>query len=395
MPKNIEMQVLESDGSYEILYPQTISEMVIGLLSDETKELMGLTSENTPDDAFRELYLSIVLDGRALINFTVTGNDGTPCKQVQLASANFCDGNGNKIPIVTTNNEGKISVFVDAISVSVSVSQYANFEDWNHTYSVVFGEQYEESVILNRRNFLKITSSGSCKFSPEIVRVDVTCVGGGGRGGNGDSTVTRSAGGGGGGGGYCTVQEQVSFNVETIYSAIIGAGSTIVSTNSRLEQGGSSSFLNVNADGGYSAKNAYTSLSWQVGGEGNGNGGSGGYSGQGYPDRAGQRGGNGTVAGYSSFTETVIYGGGGGGGSGGGDNFGNPLGGAGGSYGGKGARYYDGVPGSQGQDGFGGGGGGGGGQSNLGDGDGYYTAGGRGGSGCVAIRMYTQETLPL
>lgn len=388
------MNTLGNDGQYEIIYPQTTYEMVIGLLSDETKELMGLTSENTPDDAFKELYLSIVLNGRALINFTVTGDDGTPCKQVQLASANFCDGNGNKLPIVTTNDEGKISVFVDAISVNVSVSQYANFEDWNHTYSVTFGEQYDESVTLNRRNFLKMTSSGSCKFSPEIVRVDVTCVGGGGRGGDGENTSEYGYCGSGGGGGYCTVQEDVSFTPEILYPYAIGAGSNSVNRYGQNYCGGTSNFLEIQATGGQSGYIAGSSEG--VAGIGNGNGGASQWgrataSGD-YRWYNGNPGGSGTVLGYLSFTEMVYYGGGGGAGAGGNSQNWDAVGGNGGSYGGKGGNSAGtAVNGENGQNGFGGGGGGAGATANQ-NWDG--PKGGRGGSGCVAIRMYTQDTLP-
>lgn len=395
MPRNIEMNVL-NNGEYEILYPQTLSECVIGLLSDETKVLMGLTSENTPDDAFRELYLSIVLDGRALINFTVMGNDGTPCKGVQLASSNFCDGNGNKLPTVTTDDNGKISVFVDAISVNVSVSQYANFENWSHTYSVTFGEQYDENVTLNRRNFLKMTSSGSCKFSPEIVRVDVTCVGGGGRCGNSESSSVQGLAGAGGGGGYCTVQENVNFSVESMYNYVIGAGSNDQSENYAGEwegveysYGGTTSFLNVSATGGQSAKDGqYNNF---TGGAGNGKGGDSHESRDDDNGFNGEQGEAGIVLGYSSFTESIYYGGGGGGGGAANASDGRgAVGGMSNGYGGKGGDGWTNQGGENGQNGFGGGGGGAGATANVYD----NATGGRGGSGCVAIRMYTAETLP-
>ena len=365
MPRNIEMNVL-NNGEYEILYPQTLSECVVGLLSDETKVLMGLTSENTPDDAFRELYLSIVLDGRALINFTVMGNDGTPCKGVQLASSNFCDGNGNKLSTVTTDDNGKISVFVDAASVNVTCNNYANFEAWSNTYSVTFGEQYDENVTLNRRNFYKISSSGNYMFSPEIIRIDVSVGGGGGGGGRGGDS-----GGGGGGGGFSAMQENVDFISNTLYSAIIGAGGQGSQGYPDATSGGTSSFMNITGNGGNIGTDGDVGGN---GGSGNGRGGS-----------VGEAGTDGTTYIYISFSSQDLYGGGGGGAT---RTGGKNGGGDGGPY----STTTKVVSGESGINGLGGGGGGG----------GYFSSGtrqsisdgGNGGSGCVAIRMYTAETLP-
>lgn len=390
MSRNIEMNY-KTDTAYEPLYPQTTCDMVIDLLNTDTKSLMGLPSTATGDDAFRELFLAITLDGRALINFNVMGDDGTPCKGVQIESSAFCDSNGNLTPTVETNDEGKVSVFCNNTSVAVSVKNYFDLVDWSHTYSVVFGEQYEETITLTRRNFLKLTSSASKKFSSATVRVDVTTVGGGG---GGDGGYGQTSGndyaysGGGGGGGYCTLKENAGFSANQNYQVTVGGGGTGGNVPTK---GGTSSFLDVTAQGGNPGGDYYSQD-----GKGNGNGGASVYAptSSGYMYASGRPGSAGTVSGYSSFTATVVYGGGGGSGTAG--QVGNSASpGTGGGYGGRGGyanSYYDVIPATSGTDGFGGGGGGG----------GYWLSGsvkggtgaGNGGSGCVAIRMYTQSTLP-
>ena len=397
MSRNIEMNY-KTDSTYEPLYPQTTCDMVIDLLNTDTKSLMGLPTTATGDDAFRELFLAITLDGRALINFTVMGNDGTPCKGVQIESSAFCDSNGNLTPTVVTDDEGKVSVFCNNTSVAVSVKNYFDLEDWSHTYTVVFGEQYEETITLTRRNFLKLTSSVSKKFSSAIVRIDVTTVGGGGGGdsGNGyEGNERYSYSGGGGGGGYCTLQENVDFSANQNYQVTVGGGGKKDGLAAGAPtKGGTSSFLGVTAQGGNPGSNLYDQAS---DGKGNGNGGAsvGTPTSSGYPYASGRPGSAGTVSGYSSFTATVVYGGGGGSGTSGArvDTI-SP--GTGGGYGGRGGyapNYLDVIPATSGTDGFGGGGGG----------AGYWRSGstkgstgaGDGGSGCVAIRMYTQSTLPV
>ena len=384
MSKNIEMNYKGSD-SYDIIYPRTICEMVIDLLNEDTKQLMGLSSEDQADDAFRELYLMQVLDGRALINFTVTGDDGTPCKGVQIESAQFCDAHGNLTPTVVTNNEGKVAVFVNAVSVQASISNYANLSDWSETIQVEFGNQYNKDITLTRYNFRQYLSSGNCKFSEEVVRVDVSVGGGGGGGGTGspsDASNGNSISGGGGGGGRTAIQESVSFSINTNYSYSVGSGGVEYSVD-----GGSSSFLGINASGGGSA--TYSD------GAGNGNGGArliimnanqGTYR--------GNSGSKGTMYIYDSFSTEALYGGGGAGGSLGNGGVANLNGGVGGLPGGGysgSVSNYGSLNGQNGQDGLGGGGAG---QTIYGGRNQWQRIRGtRGGSGVVAIRMYRQSDL--
>ena len=384
MATNIEMNV-KQESDYEVIYPQTICDMVINLLNPDTKELMGLEPTADADDAFRKVYLAQVLDGRALINFTVMGDDGTPCKGVQIESAQFCDANGNKEPVIETNDEGKVSIFVDALSVTVEISGYANLNDWSTTYEIVYGEQYDKEVTLTRvGNYRDFTSSGTFKFNKDIVRVDVCCGGAGGNGASGWGTPSAWTAGPGGAGGYVKTQEQVSFEYNQDYSLVLGTS------------GGNSSFLGVIGNGGNSGNNTQDYFNREIPGAiGNGNGGSsyGTYTEGQNRGASGGPGTAGTGSRYISFTESSQSYGGGGGGGGCSGRTGSLAGGAGAGFGGRGGsgewtedrrRAESGYAGT---DGYGGGGGGGGGYQNM---PGY---GGAGGKGCVAIRMYRQQDL--
>ena len=392
MAKNIEMNYKDESG-YEILRPQTTCEMVIDLLNEDTKELMGLSPSDQADDAFRKIYLAQVLDGRALINFTVMGDDGTPCKGVQIESSQFCDANGNKTTPVETDDNGKVSVFVDNISVQASISKYANLSDWSETIPVEFGQQYDKSITLTRYNFKLWESSGSCKFSPEIVRVDVSLCGGGG-GGGAVSNVDEEEGsfyqkdyGEGGGGGYCAIYDSVSFQKNYEYTYSVGSGGAAGYNGN----GGKSSFGEHSVNGGNGVVYDHQ------GGQGNGQGGGRVITGNGLP------GGSSSSYIYISFTEQVLAGGGGGSGAGIYVNLGDGsgryfYGGRGGTKGGKGGDCNDNGVVSGGQNGqkYGGGGGGGGHYMEVVSNKKRLFTGrssGNGAQGCVAIRMYRQQDL--
>ena len=388
MEKNIELNIKNTSG-YDILRPQTTCEMVIDLLNSDTKTLMGLEQTDQADDAFRSLFYAITLDGRALINFTVMGNDSTPCTGIIIKSSQFCDSKGNLIQQVQTNNEGKVSVFVNSTSVNISISGYFDLQDYSTSYSVELGQIYDKSIILTRNNFLLMQSSTTKMFSNECKRVDVTCVGGGGGGNN-----VSYSGGGGGGGGYCTVQESITFLNGENYQAVVGAGGASGWGNNATS-GGSTNFLGISANGGNCATE--NSNDDSVGGTGNGRGGNGARS----SNSRGNNGEDGSVYGYFSFTELKLYGGGGGGGamSYEGSASGTYNGGNGGESGGGGGGYASASNQGNGGKGVYGGGGGGGGtrKDDSGQGGGlsmHHGTGGSGGQGCVAIRMYTAQTLP-
>ena len=147
---------------------------------------------------------------------------------------------------------------------------------------------------------------------------------------------------------------------------MVGAGGIGSYNKNDEHNGGDSSAFGIIATGGEKGTKG------GAGGAGNGKGGSGGKHGQ-----AAENGTNGSIYGYLTFTENVLYGGGGGGGND--THFSQSSGGLG--YGAKG-EALGGYKDVEAVDGFGGGGGGG-----ANDGTKWY----KGGSGCVAIRIHLKS----
>lgn len=376
MAKNIEMNVLEDGGQYEILYPKTIPDQVVNLLNDNTKTYIGLTTQATPDDAFRQLYLMNILGDKCSFKLKlVTSITQTPLVNIPVACSSFVDAQGNPVssPLYTDDN-GEIDTFFKGGNVTLSVTGFADLQDWSQVYQVDNGEQYSYVVSLTAVDFAKYTSTRNIMFSGNVNSIDVCCVGGGGGGGSN---------GGGGGGGYCTVQENVPIEIFTNYPISIGAGGSGAvlvlgeGTTISAKPGGTTTFLGVSANGGQFGT---TGLGSSTGGIGNGNG---GYVNSSYSGVTGVNATAGTVPGYSSFSDTVLYGGGGGARN---DNDmaegGWYVSAQGAGYGGNPSANYN---ERHGQSGFGGGGS----AYRLGRGD---TAAGNGGSGCVAIRIHLKTT---
>lgn len=393
MAKNIEMNQVDSSGSYETVYPMTKQELVIDLLNDDVKELMGLDSSATASDAFKTAYLSSVLSEKSMIEVSFTDAEtGKPVEGIVVECPNFCDSAGTPLTSYTTNNSGVIIGFVNIVNPTISISNYVDIADFSTTLSVdALGKQYSFNYSLTTYNFKKYTASANVKMSGNVTRIDVTAVDGGG-GGGGPYNASSSGNfytATGGGGGYCVVQESVGFNNNTMYTLTVGAGGRPFhsvsgsSTNYYSANGGASSFLSVSANGGNRGMGIDYSTQVTTEGKGNGNG---GYVKNQYTNKVNEnyityvQPTNGTVYGYSSFTETVLYGGGGGG-----SNRVNQDGSsfllvttATTSYGG--CSRTD----KNGKDGYGGGGFG----YCLGDGG---SIAGYGGSGCVAIRMHLKS----
>ena len=337
------------------------------LLKDATAGLYGLGEDAVPDDVFNDIYsrLIMIAQDKARLIVTVKDASGAPIPNTLISGLQDESGSSG----VLTNENGVAIGYADEGTANISVSGFADLVDKTVNQAVQKGITYNIDLSgIETRNFLKITSSGNYKFSGRITRVDVTVVGGGG----GGSGCSPSVGGSGGGGGDCVVQNDVSFLPNTSYQAVIGSGGAAGQEGIRTEDseryggnGGSSSFLNISANGGSGGQNA--------GGAGNGRGGSVSAYGS-NPDGA-----DGSTYGFSSFTETVRYGGGGGAGR----NMSNRSGSGGSDYGADGGQS-GGQRGNNASANTGGGGGGGG----YGGSD-ETSIGGAGGSGVIALRMHT------
>lgn len=358
-----------------------LQRQIDGLRTDistpEIINLLNIPLESSLDDVFLAInaIIQMISGNKAKVDLTVTDNTGEPIPNIIIQGLVGIDSG-----VVKTDELGKASGFVSEGSATISVSDYGDIEDFQESFEALKGETYEKNFVLNRRNFLKVDSAKTLMFTDNVERVDVTVVGAGGGGGSSANTIASSgasaAQGAGGGGGYCIVQESVSFDSFTPYLAVVGAGGAggaASGTGNNGGNGGESSFLSVTAKGGSGGEHGSSSRTGEPkGGAGNGKGGDGHTTGN-----TGNPGENGSTLGYSSFSATVRYGGGGGGAV----YYGRDSQNGGRDYGGKGGS--NGAAGSPGTNGYGGGGGGGSITSKSG-----IRKGGKGGDGCIAIRMH-------
>lgn len=356
------------------------------LLQDSTEiEIFGNASNRTVDEAFSGIMdrIDLIMQNVASMALTITDTAGNPIPGVYVNGV--FDDNGNA---VKTNASGQINGYVAEGDSTLSITDYADIAPYSEVFTAVKGQSYTKTIQVTTRNFLQILSSAQYRFSENVTQVDETVLAAGGGGGRGSSDSNRCSSGAGGGGGTCVVQENVSFTPNILYPAVVGAaGKGANDTRNTATSGGNSSFLGVTATGGNAGGNG-TSTGGGSPGSGNGPGGAGVVARSGSYSANGNNGSPGTVAGYSSFTETTIYSGGGASGAAAIFNYnassatgGSPNGGNGG--GAAGGNAGDGQTAK----GFGGGGGGGGSAS---DNDGYLSTGGGGDGhqGLIALRMH-------
>ena len=350
------------------------------ILPDSLKLQYGLSESAVPADVFENILMRFEMANRnaGLVNVYIHDTAGNPLPGVIINNLTSIDNS-----TVITNENGKASGFASAGSVTVGVSQYADIENVSQVISVEVGKVYSVELTATTRNFLRITSTGNYRFSENVRRADVNPVGGGG-GGNHFSPIGDSdiAAGAGGGGGDVVIQENVNFEYNVLYQAIVGNGGPV------MQAGGASSFLNVIAEGGQPGERGPNSSQQAIGGSGNGKGGNGGNTNS---TEIGGVGVAGNKQGFASFTETELFSGGGGGGTA--KNTGTvTAGGAGGSpFGGRGgnaSNSIDTVVNAENGKGFGGGGGGAGAFIRRGNSIPSLSYPGSGYQGCINLRMH-------
>ena len=274
------------------------------IISNKTATDLGITPKSSTDAALQNLsmVISMIKLNKGGINLTVLSSGGNPVPGVRVSG--ILDVNGNEIE---TDSNGKLSGYMNEGSVTLAITDYADIVDYSETITVVKGNIIDKTITVTVRNFLKITSSKSVKFSGNVRTIDFSVVGGGGGGSMPTGSNTSSGSGAGGGGGECKNTTGAEISPNTSYPAVVGAGgkgSTKFSVDGA--DGGTSSFMGVTAAGG---KGGARDLNGnRIGGAGNGKGGDGRFSNGVNP------GGDGAVYGFKSFTETAKFGGGGSGG---------------------------------------------------------------------------------
>ena len=341
-------------------------------ITDSTAATIGVAQDTTVDAAIDSLGVAIdmIKLDKGYLRLTIKDTSGNPISGIPISI--ITDKNGN---ILSSDSDGIVKGYISEGTQTITISDYADLADYTDNITIIKGNFYTKEIALTTINFLKITSSKDLKISENVNRIDVTVVGGGGGGHNADSGAFP-----GGGGGYCVVKENVSFVPNQVYKATVGAGGYGARTSTGRyypANGGDSSFLGISAAGGHAGQ-----TSGGIDGAGNGRG---GY----VTDRNGSsiEPVAGSVQGYSSFTETVLYGGGGAGGyryfrSDNSEEYYNSTK---TTYGGD-TGFWNTKPDTHnGKEGFGGGGGG------TYAGDGTSGPAGNGGSGCIAIRMHLKS----
>ena len=262
----------------------------------------------------------------AQFTITIKTTQGNAIEGLEVTG--LLDTNGAQ---AKTNAEGIIKGVSSVGSINLKIADYGDIVPLTKTYNINKGEIKTEEWTITTRNFVKISSSGQYRFSNNVSRLDVCCVGGGGGGaGSGAESYTddtHGAPGPGGGGGQVVNQESVAFYPNTYYKATVGSGGVSGESGLSVQRapreasdGGQTSFITVSAEGGKGACNGV---------DGDLSGGSQ-YGSGGNATSECQKGflsynvntayingssGSGGTEGYASFTTMEYYGGGGGSGA--------------------------------------------------------------------------------
>ena len=360
--KHITIKELNNEGVYDTLYPNTSATQVP--LSAATSQLFGQASLNT-DAALYKIIEKLRTDKK--ITVRVTDSNGNPVQGAKI--------NGLLNSPTTSANGTATGVFVsDPLTI---VSPYVDIQDGTANGADYVGTINVLEVVLQAsadNTIFRYTSSTNVKFSPAVSTIDVCCVGGGGAGGSMafDADYTNLACGGGGGGGIVNATN-IAVTPLIDNSLIVGSGGNYKDGGYTGGNGGTSSFLNIVANGGFGGTG-------KIGGNGNLAGGNSGAVGCGNGGNGEQNGGNSTVSEFND--NTTYYSGGGGGGSasqsGSAKTGGSPNG-------ANGARWTLAATNAKGP---GGGGGGAFGYRPNSGSTGYSSKGSSGGNGLVAIRIH-------
>lgn len=377
------------------------------LLQDSTEvSLFGSAADRTVDDAFAGIagQLKLIKSDMAAITLTVQDTNGKPIPEVLVQG--ILSENGTA---VYTNASGVAAGYIGQGQQVVKVSGYADVADYSETLTAVKGTTISKTWELTTLDFLKITASKSIKFSGNVKSVDCSRLGGGGGGGGGLAVADDESDTGAGGGAGDVVEDVgIAVIANTLYPIVVGAGGKGGKNRSYVSyggsdkppadngsDGGSTTAFGKTAEGGKGGKGGqYTGLI-TGGASSNGKGADGVRYGE-FASSKGKNGEDGKKTVFASMTTTEKSGGGGASGGGGRNyNGGRATGGSpGGGKGGYSDNNYI-YHGEAGVDGKGGGGGGGGSACWYSNSDDEFGSGagdgGRGGSGCVAIRMHLKS----
>ena len=360
--KNITLRQKNTSGVYDKLYTKTTATQ--SKLSSSTATLFG--NDITDADA----ALAAIADTVKTLGYVqlkITDKNNNPLEGIVaqgLQGNPSSDKNGSVYGVAQNNTITLISNYADIPNKTVDVSSFVG----SVLQLVVQMDNFSENSIV------RYTSSKNIKFSKMLKTVDVCCVGGGGAGGSMafNTDYTNLACGGGGGGGIVNATN-IAVTPLIDNSLIVGSGGNYKDGGYTGGNGGTSSFLNIVANGGFGGIG-------KIGGNGNLAGGNSGAVGCGNGGNGEQNGGDSTV---SEFNDTTTYYSGGGGGGSASQSGSAKTGGS--PNGANGARFTLAATNAKGP---GGGGGGAFGYRPDADSTGYSAKGSSGGPGLVAIRFH-------
>ena len=360
--KNITLRQKNTSGVYDKLYTKTTAPQ--SKLTTATAALFG---DGTSDADAAIAKIADTVKSIGDVQVKVVDPSGNPIQGARITGL---------YGTPTTASDGTAHGVLQTNPISIS-SPYIDLKDQTADASGYVGS-FDALVvtlpIVGENGIVRVTSSKTVKFSKAVKTVDVCCVGGGGAGGSMafNADYTNLACGGGGGGGIVNATN-IAVTPLIDNSLIVGSGGNYKDGGYTGGNGGTSSFLNIVANGGFGGTG-------KIGGNGNLAGGNSGAVGCGNGGNGEQNGGNSTVSEFND--STTYYSGGGGGGSasqsGSAKTGGSPNG-------ANGARWTLAATNAKGP---GGGGGGAFGYRPDSGSTGYSAKGSSGGPGLVAIRFH-------
>lgn len=175
------------------------------VLDADTRALLSLTSDTTPNDAFQRLAVPV---GYHYFIITIKTNDNIPIPNISIP--NLVDSTG---ATVVTGTDGIAKGITSLQSLTVTVNAFFDLEVTSIVIPAADSVVTTSTVTVNKIASAKrnITSSTSFKFSDIVSDVDFCAVGaGGGAGENGES----SGGGGGSTNNIFTVSARGTFTAQ-------------------------------------------------------------------------------------------------------------------------------------------------------------------------------------
>ena len=166
------MQQLQTDGSYNELYPKTDAWTKDETLSAQVASVLGLRDNYKPDDAFLGLYFGA---GTYRYRVKVLFEDGTPIRGCTISGISAITGQ-----TLVTNEKGIVIGKSTSSQVTIRVSiPYEDLEKVDSQTIVSNGIITDVIFSVSGKGIIQITSSKTLTISSFAKTVDVTAVGGG------------------------------------------------------------------------------------------------------------------------------------------------------------------------------------------------------------------------